>query len=530
MIADFDTVLPQVYPSSLELLPEVPEVPEPGEPPATDPFTDSREAFEGLIGLMGGDEAAAMEHGELEQRVQDDGREILRVVLANHLALRAGREQRLEAVEASNATIRRRAERGHCRKLSTLLGTVEVPRIAYRGPGECNLHPADGHLNLPRGRYSHGLTKLAAIEATRGSYDDAAKAIERSSAQLIGKRQLEELAYGAARDFEDFYATRRHQWTQTTDLLVLSVDGKGIVMRPEALREPTRRKARSCKLGTRLSRGEKRNRKRICEVGAVYGAVAVPRTPADIVAADQAEREAAPKGPKAKRKWLTASVSREAAEVIADVFKEADRRDPAHERTWVALVDGNAHQIQRIESEARSRGVAITVVIDFVHVMEYVWSAAWSFHDEGDPEAEKWVGAQLRAILAGKARTVAASIRRAATKAGLAEGKRAGADRCASYLTNKAPYLDYAEALRKGWPIATGVIEGACRHLVKDRMDLTGARWGLERAEAILKLRAIVSNGDFEEYWRFHLAGERRRVHESRFAGGVIPGAPGRAG
>jgi len=120
---------------------------------------------------------------------------------------------------------------------------------------------------------------------------------------------------------------------------------------------------------------------------------------------------------------------------------------------------------------------------------------------------------------------VAGAIRRAATIAGLDQTQRAGADACAIYLTNKARHLDYPTALTNGWPIATGVIEGACRHLVKDRMDLTGARWGLPGAEAILKLRAIASNGDFDDYWAYHLAQERHRVHESRYAHNVIPQA-----
>jgi hypothetical protein len=100
----------------------------------------------------------------------------------------------------------------------------------------------------------------------------------------------------------------------------------------------------------------------------------------------------------------------------------------------------------------------------------------------------------------------------------LDRAKRAGADAGATYLTNKSRYLDYPTALTKGWPIATGVIEGACRHL-------TGARWGLSGAEAILRLRALRSNSDFEDYWRYHLARERHRVHQSRYAGHVIPHA-----
>jgi hypothetical protein len=114
-------------------------------------------------------------------------------------------------------------------------------------------------------------------------------------------------------------------------------------------------------------------------------------------------------------------------------------------------------------------------------------------------------------------------IRRIATKTGLDPTRRKPADDAANYLTNKAPYLDYPTALRQGWPIATGIIEGACRHLVKDRMDITGARWGLAGAEAILKLRAIKANGDLDAYWQHHLSQERHHVHEARYHHHLIP-------
>ena len=130
---------------------------------------------------------------------------------------------------------------------------------------------------------------------------------------------------------------------------------------------------------------------------------------------------------------------------------------------------------------------------------------------------------KARHVLEGKAGIVAASVRRKATRLHLEPSQREGADRCADYLLAKRPYLDYPTALTTGSPIATGVIEGACRHLVKDRMDITGARWGLAGAEAILTLRALITNGDFDQYWTFHLAQEHRRVHAERYALGVIP-------
>ena len=147
--------------------------------------------------------------------------------------------------------------------------------------------------------------------------------------------------------------------------------------------------------------------------------------------------------------------------------------------------------------------------------LEYCWKAAWSFFDKGERAAEEWVADQARKILHGKARQVAAGIRRRATTHGYAGPERAGADECARYLDNKQDYLSYATALGKGWPIATGIIEGACRHIVKDRMDITGARWSLEGAEAILKLRAITATGDFDDYWRFHLRHEHKRIHRA---------------
>ena len=144
---------------------------------------------------------------------------------------------------------------------------------------------------------------------------------------------------------------------------------------------------------------------------------------------------------------------------------------------------------------------------------------------EADPAAETWVRQRALAILEGNAREVAAGIRRRATTARLPKTKRVKADACAKYLTNKAGYLDYPTALAAGWPIATGIIEGACRSLVADRMDITGARWSVDGAEAVLKLRAVRANDDFDAYWRYHLERERQRVHQSRYANNDIPTA-----
>ncbi len=260
----------------------------------------------------------------------------------------------------------------------------------------------------------------------------------------------------------------------------------------------------------------------MAELAAVHDAIPVPRVPGDIIrppgSSDPAPRN---RGPRAAGKWLTASVTSDIPAVIAAGFGEAARRDPHHRRTWIALVDGNNTQIDAIRAEAARRGITVAVLIDFVHVLEYLWKAAWSFFDKADPAAEEWVAAQAAKILDGKAGQASAGIRRRASLFGYSPAERAGADECAAYLNAKAPFLDYPTALTGGWPIATGVIEGACRHIIKDRMDITGARWGLAGAEAILKLRALISNGDFDEYWAFHLRHEHQRIHQRRYRDNV---------
>ena len=452
------------------------------------------------------------------------GRELLRCLLDDHLALRAVREPRLDEVTGDEGTMRSRMEPGHVRALETVFGTVRVERLAYRAPGVGNLHPADAALNLPVERHSHGLRKLCALEGPRGSFDGAVDAIERQTGVRLGKRQVEELAGLAAMDFEDFYETRRPAPGKGGDLLVLSADAKGIVMRADALRTraPARPRAGPAPK-PRLSGEQQQNRKRMAEIGAVYDAKPAPRTAADILTSAAPEGYEPAPGPTARNKWLTASIVNAPAEVIRRIFDEAQRRDPKHRRTWVALVDGANHQIERIKFEARKRQVKVTIVVDFVHVLGYLWNAAGCLHPNDDQTAAQWVHRQATRVLQGHARKVAGTIRRQATNARLAPPQRKPADEAATYLTNKAPYLDYPTALEQGWPIATGIVEGACRHLVKDRFDITGARWGLAGAEAILKLRAIKANGDFEEYWRYHLAQERHHVHEARYHDHTIP-------
>ncbi len=220
-----------------------------------DGFAVSRERFETLVGFLDGTTAAGLSHGDLEDRLETEGRELLRQLFQDHLRLRSQAEPHLQVIGADGVR-RGRLETGHSRELLTVFGGVQVSRLAYRAPQQPNLHPADAALNLPAERHSHGLRRLAAVEASRGSFEETAQAIVRTTGQTVGKRQLEQLAGRAAVDFEAYYAQRLPPQGQPGDLLVLSCDGKGIVMRPGALRPPTAAAAAkaSPKLKTRLSK------------------------------------------------------------------------------------------------------------------------------------------------------------------------------------------------------------------------------------------------------------------------------------
>lgn len=530
-----------------------------------------RRYLESVVEWLDGPEAMGAGHGQLEARLQVHSREQYRLLLQGHLDERARLEKRRSAVTGSDGVSRPRVENGHRRGLSTVFGPVTVTRKAYRAvpgtvaeagtacpsasgawPGPAselmpegtgtttgtapgapvppaqasatptrNLHPADAVLNLPVGRHSAGLQRLAAVEAARGSFAGAREAIERASGVRLGKRQVEDLARTAAVDTEAFYAARR-PLPRPGQVLGLQADGKGIVMRPGSLRPGTAARAAraSSKLATRLSPGEKHGRKRMAEIVAVYDLDPAPRTAQDIIPTrrrSQQDKPARRPGPVVTGKWLAANVTDDIPAVIAAMFDEAERRDPAHERTWVALVDGNRQQIDTIRDQATARGVTVTVVIDFVHVLEYLWKAAWTFFYPGDRDAETWVADQARTILTGRAVDAAATIRHQADEAGFRGSERTGADEAAAYLTRKAPYLNYATALASGWQIATGIIEGAARFLIKDRMDITGARWSTPGAQAVLRLRAVITNGDFDEYWQWHQQQELRRNHLDRY-------------
>lgn len=489
-------------------------------------FDPARHSLEKMVGFLQARESRTMTHSELERWIEKEGREVMRQLLQGHLDLR-GPAEAVEAVRDAEGG-ERASKRLHQRSLATVFGAVTVERFGYRAEGQESLHPVDGELNVPPERYSLELRRQVAEQAAKSSFEETQKALEARTGAAVAKRQVEELVAraGNAEDFDQFYATHVPAEGSSGELVVITTDGKGVVMRREDLREATKKAAENSrhKLGKRLSQGEKRNRKRMATVAAVYTIAPFVRTPEQIAGemapVHTAEGTHRPR-PEHKRVW--ASLEKSPEQVIEEEFQEAERRDPEHEKQWVAVVDGNEEQLRLLHRLARRHSVTLTIVLDIIHVVEYLWKAAYVFHAQGTAEAEQWVSERLLHILKGRAGYVAGGIARSATRRCIGRAKRKAADKCVRYLLRHKEYLHYDKYLAAGFPIASGVIEGACRHLVCDRMDVTGARWSLKGAEAVLRLRALRSSGDFDQYWCFHEARELKRNHLARYADARLP-------
>lgn len=205
---------------------------------------------------------------------------------------------------------------------------------------------------------------------------------------------------------------------------------------------------------------------------------------------------------------MWASLTKGKAAVIAEVAAEMLRRDPQGHKTPLALTDGE-RGLQRLVGET----LQVTLILDLLHVLEKLWKAAYVFHAEGSPEAECWVRHHILKILEGGVSQVVQGLRQRVTKLRLGGWKAQTLSSVADYLYRNRTRMRCDHDLAQGWPIASGPVEGACKSLIKDRMERSGMRWTEAMAEAIVKLRAIYLSGDLDRYWSFHIQRDQERLH-----------------
>ena len=219
------------------------------------------------------------------------------------------------------------------------------------------------------------------------------------------------------------------------------------------------------------------------------------------------------KRPRPENRRLWASVRKTKDQVFDEVLQEMQFRDPAGTKTAVCVMDGEQALQHRALGRLKSKFPELLIILDIIHALEYLWKAAHVFHPQDHDSARLWVKQRLRNILEGDVSRVVAGMRQSATKQGFADSEREPVDIACRYFLNNKAFMKYDQYLAAGLPIASGAVEGACGHLVKDRMEITGALWavGLDGAEAVLKIRALDKSGDFDYYWAFHTQQEQKR-------------------
>lgn len=381
----------------------------------------------------------------------------------------------------------------------SIFGKLTFERAYFYTSGQPGVFPLDDALNLPERCYSDLLMESAELLAVDSAYDKGLEVMARLLGLTLSELALETSVAEHSQQVKAFYRQKdKFPIQEEGRILVAQADGKGV---PMVRRETADLKARRGK-------GDKKTRKKEAIATAVYTIEPYPRTPQAVVDALFKKDQPSVKRPTPCHKQIFASLDgKEAA--IKRLAEWAARRDHPHIRDRVALTDGS----EPLQKQVLARLLGFTLVLDIIHVDEYIWKAGTAIYGETDPKRAGWVEAQMLDILSSRADQV---IQQLVDKTqSVRKSSQAGKvfRQVANYLRRNQPYMDYADYLRRGWPIGTGVVEGVCRHLVKDRMELSGMRWALSGAGSLLALRAVNENGDWEEFHEYR----RTQRHEQLY-------------
>jgi hypothetical protein len=393
----------------------------------------------------------------------------------------------------------------HDQRLTTyfsVFGKLRFPRHYFTAPSQPGICPLDAALSLPDHCYSDLLREWTDYDATDGAYRETADTIARILGLDLSIAALETNVREDAQDVAAFYAQPRtaSEVATTGALLVVQADGKGVPMvQPPSAEAPLR-----------LGKGQKRTKKKEAIVSSLYTIAPYVRTPADVLSAllHQERRADHPIRPIPVQKETRATLEGKAA-AMQTLVQRASQRDGGHIQARIALTDG----AESLQQHMTGAFPTYTLILDIIHASEYLWDSATALLGETNPGRTTWVAAKLEEVLAGQVERVIDQLRQEVSRPSWSEAQRKAIERTIGYYERNQAYMRYDEYLAQGWPIGTGVVEGACGHLVKDRMEQAGMRWTKEGAQAMLDLRAVRINGDWDAYWLFHRQQQHQRLY-----------------
>jgi hypothetical protein len=302
-------------------------------------------------------------------------------------------------------------------------------------------------------------------------------------------------------EVEAYYAQKAAPTPSSeAEILVIQADGKGV---PMILAEKPADKVR-------LGKGEKRGRKKEAVVTGVYTIAPAMRTPEQVVSSffDQIDELGERSKPQNKQIWATLDGKDTA---LVRLARQVTPRQGSHIQDQVALCDG----CEALQSRIAKHFPDFSQVLDFIHANEYLWDVANSLLGESDEQRIEWMKSHTLQILSGQTEQLITEFRQLAQQPKTRVAQRTQLQKTANYFERNLPYMNYPIYLSKGWPIASGVIEGACRHFVKDRCELSGMRWLQTGAENLLRLRAVAENEDWDDYHTYRKQRRHCRLYAS---------------
>ena len=476
-------------------------------------IAEGRDGFESLIQFVR-ENAESLEAHEMEALIFQKLIPLGLAALKTYFAQR-GTGEMGEAIRREDGVILAKESGLHPRRYVSLFGALPVPRTCYRTAGEPGIFPLDEAVNFPDRCYSHYLQEWMNLLSLDHSFTEGAERLQHFFGVSLVESGMVLVAREGARDYDAYYAHKTPPPPEAEgELVVVSVDGKGVPMI----------QSEAAKLQAKPDTGDPRPKKKEALVGVSYTVDRKERS-----AEDLAERLIDPEAHRARRKEKgkeeepkgrnirrLASVKRAKADVMREMRKDAERRDPTQSQPLVVLLDGALGLWSLALGIFHGWRGGVTFILDIIHVRNYLWEAAHALHGEGSEAGRIWVQERLEQILKGGVGYVIGGLKQTITKRSLKGNARQALEKAITYFEGHKKWMRYDEYLAAGMPVATGVVESACGSVVKKRMEGEGKRWSVEGAEAILLLRSLEKSDDYLAYWRFHATQERKRLYENK--------------
>lgn len=413
-----------------------------------------------------------------------------------------------------------RSNRMFTRTIRCIFGKVHVERYFYY-VNQTGFGALDIYLNLPKHIYSYFLSDLCNTLTVNRAYNEASSFITKFFSQTLSVSALENIAAESSTEYDSFNKHLKEQLalpksnTEQAEikelvlpteavppaplLKVVSFDGAGVPMIKEE----------AAKIKARTGRGEKKQKKKEALIGVEYDTEKKERT-AEAIAQrmiypenekKEEGKEAEKNTPPQNKKYM-ASIEKSKREVMRMFYERVQNKDFTLV-PLICLIDGANSLIHAFKDEFNRISNQV-MILDIVHVIEYIWLIAHLKYKEGSKETKVYVYEKLVMILQGNVGVYIKELKDEFDHNKLKKCQKKVYQKVMTYLTNHQIYMYYNNYLSKGYPIGTGVIESACSHVVKQRTEITGARWGINGAEAILRLRSVKQSNEWEDYWNFY--------------------------